>query len=408
MKVVLANKYYFLKGGAERYLLDLEEKLREGGHEPIPFAMRHPANLPSPYSRFFVSRVETEKVKLGWQGLRTLGRMLFSFEAQDKLSSLLREVKPDLVHLHNIYYQISPTIFLTLREFGMPVVMTVHDYHPISPQYMRWSHHRAEDLSHFGIVQAALSRFHKNSFFASLAAAAAYHLHERMGLYYLADHYLTSSNFVKGELVKKGFPSEKIRVVPFGIDAAKITPAIGWDHGYVLFVGRLVEEKGIWVLLKAAKNLPQIKFKIIGTGPEEKKLKQAAAGLSNVEFFGFVAGEALWNLYRGARCVVAPSLWQEVFGLVVLEAMAAGKPAIASNIGGLPETVEDRVTGLLVRPGSVPELVEAIERLWSDSSLARAMGMAGREKVTRDFTWEKHYTTLMEVYNEAMAIHRRV
>lgn len=406
MKIVLANKYYFLKRGAERYVLDLEQMLRQHGHEAIPFAMQHPSNLPTPYSKYFVSQVETKKTRFDWQGLRTLGRMMFSFEAQEKISSLVRRVQPDLVHVNNIYYQISPSIFLTLRELGVPTVMTVHDYHLISPEYTRWSRHRVEDLSRMGIVRAAFSRFHKNSFFASLAAAAAYRLHERMGLYHLADHYIASTEFVKGELIKKGFVSTKIHVLPFGIDAKKITPAVGWDHGYVLYVGQLAEEKGLWPLLKAAKNLPRIKFKIVGTGAEEERAKRAAAALSNVEFVGFAAGEVLWSMYRGARCVVVPSLWQEVFGLVALEAMAAGKPVIASNIGGLPEVVADRVTGLLVQPGSVPELVEAIQRLFSDHGLARAMGFAGRERVLRDFTMEKHYEGLMRIYAEAIGEHR--
>lgn len=408
MKIVLANKFYFLKGGAERYLLDLEHLLRKHGHEPIPFAMRHPSNLPTPYNKYFVSQVETKKIRFDWSGLRTLGRMLFSFEAQEKISLLIRRFQPDIVHVHNIYYQISPTIFLTLRELGAPTVMTVHDYHLLSPQYTRWSHHRVEDLSQVGIIQAAFSRFHKNSFFASLAAAVAFHLHERMGLYHLADRYIVSTNFVKGEMIKKGFDPKKIHLLPFGIDGRGVTPAIGWDHGYVLYVGRLVEEKGIWVLLEAAKNLPRIKFKIAGLGPEEEKIKRAVAVLPNVEMIGFVSGEALWNLYRGARCVVVPSLWLEVFGLVALEAMAAGKPVIASNIGGLPEVVSDRVTGLLVRPGSVPELTEAIERLFRDHGLAREMGFAGRERVLREFNMEKHYDGLMEIYRLAMAEHRRV
>jgi len=408
MKIILANKYYFLKGGADRYVLDLEHLLKAHGHETIPFAMNHPANLPTPYSKYFVSFVETEKAVVGWQGLRGLGRMLFSFEAQEKLSHLLRRTQPDLVHVNNIYYQISPAIFLTLREAGIPIVMTVHDYHLISPQYMRWSHHRVEDWSRAGVLRSALSRFHKNSFLASLASSAVFRLHERMGLYRLADRYIAPTKFVKDEMIKKGFEAQRIRVLPFGIEAQKITPAVGWDHGYVLFVGRLVEEKGVWILLRAAKVLPHIKFKIVGTGPETEKLKYAARALSNVEFVGFVSGDALWNLYRGARSVVVPSLWQEVFGLVALEAMAVGKPVIASNIGGLPEMIIDRTTGLLVRPGSVPELVDAIERLNDDATLVREMGLAGRERVIKEFSLEKHYEGLMQIYNEAIGEHRRV
>jgi glycosyltransferase involved in cell wall biosynthesis len=407
MKIILANKYYFLNRGAERYLLDLEHQLRCHQHEVIPFAMKHPSNLPTPYAKYFVSQVETARTRFDWPGLKTLGRMFFSFEAQKKISALARRVQPDMVHLQNIYYQLSPSILLTLRELGMPTVMTVHDFHFLSPQYNRWSRHRVEDLSALGILPAALTRFHKNSFFASLAAAAVYHLHERMGLYHLVDRFAVSTNFMKGEMVKKGFAAERIQVLPFGLAAKKITPAVGWDHGFVLFVGQLAEEKGVWPLLKAAKELPKIKFKFVGRGGEEEKLKRAAAALSNVEFIGFVQNEQLWNLYRGARCLVVPSLWPEVFGLVALEAMAAGKPVIASNIGGLPEVVLDRVSGLLTRPGSVFDLVEAIDRLFTDDRLTREMGLAGRERVIKEFSEEKHYEGLMKIYQSAIAEHRR-
>jgi glycosyltransferase involved in cell wall biosynthesis len=405
MKVVLANKYYYLKGGADRYLLDLQKMLEAHGNAVIPFTMKSPRNLPTPYEKYFVSEVETEKVKIGWQGLRTLGRMMFSFEAQQKMNQLIKEEKPNLVHAHNVYYQISPTVFLPIREHGIPLVMTVHDYHLISPQYMRWSRGRVEDWGRAGVIEGALARYHKNSFFASLASSATYHLHNRMGLYHLVDRYITPSKFVKGELVKKGFSTERIHVLPYGIEAAHVLPYIGRDNGYVLFVGRLVEEKGIWPLLRAAKNLPHVSFKIVGDGPEREKMQRWAIDVPNVEFVGFKSGEELWQLYREARCIVVPSLWQEVFGLVALEAMAVGKPVIASNIGGLPEVVQDRVTGLLVPPGSIVELAEAVDRLMRDGAYAASLGAAGRQKVLLDFTQEKHYRGLLEIYKEAIAEH---
>jgi len=406
VKIVLAHKYYFIKSGAGRYLFDLQKMLETHGNTVIPFAMKNSLNLSTPYEKYFVSEVATEKVTLGWQGLRTLGRMMFSFEAQKKMTQLIKEEKPDLVHAHNVYYQISPTVFLSTREQGVPTVMTVHDYHMISPQYMRWSRGRIEDWSRAGVLEGAFARYHKNSFFASLASSATYHLHNRMGLYHLVDRYITPTKFVKGELIKKGFPAEHIHVLPYGIEATHVLPYIGRDDGYVLFVSRLVEEKGCWPLLKAAKNLPHIQFKIVGSGPEEKKMKCWAIDTPNVEFVGFKSGEDLWQIYRGARCVVVPSLWQEVFGMVALEAMAAGKPVIASNIGGLPEVIDDRVTGLLVQPGSVQDLAATIERLHRDSAYAAELGAAGRQKVLLDFTVEKHYQGLMEIYREAILEHR--
>ncbi len=407
MKVVLANKYYFMKGGADRYLLELEALLSRHGHVVIPFVMKHKANGPSPYDRYFVSQVETERVKLDRGGLRTLGRMLYSREAKKKMAQLIHDEHPDLCHVHNIYYQISPSILLSLHEHGVPTVMTVHDYHMISPQYMRWSHGRVEDWSQAGIVRASLARFHKGSIAASFASSLTYKLHRRMGLYHLIDRYIAPTHFMRRMLIRGGFEAEKIRVLPFGIDAGAVVPRFT-DDGYVLFAGRLVSEKGVWTLLRAARELPHVLFKIVGTGPEEEALHAAGDRLRNVEFLGFKSGETLWNLYRGARCVVVPSLWEEVFGLTALEAMASGKPVVASNIGGLPEVVQDRMTGLLVPPGSVASLAEAIERLTRDAAWSQALGRAARERVVYEFSLERHYAGLMKIYEEARREHHRI
>jgi glycosyltransferase involved in cell wall biosynthesis len=407
MKIVLANKFYFMKGGADRYLLELEALLLRHGHTVIPFAMKHPANHLSPHERYFVSQVETEKVKLNVSGLRTLGRMLYSREAKTNMDQLLDEEHPDLCHVHNIYYQLSPSILLSLRARGIPTVMTVHDYHMISPQYMRWSHGRVEDWGRAGLVRASLAKFHKGSIAASFAAALTFTLHRRMGLYHLPDRYIAPSHFLRRALVRGGFEASKIHVLPFGIDAREVVPRFT-DEGYVLFVGRLVAEKGVVTLLRAARELPNVRFKIVGTGPEEAALHHAGDRLGNVEFLGFQSGELLWRLYRGARCVVVPSLWEEVFGLAALEAMAAGKPVIASNIGGLPEVVQDRMTGLLVPPGSVTSLAESIDRLTSDAVFAQTLGRAARERVALEYSLERHYAGLMKIYEEARAEHHRV
>jgi len=183
MKIVLANKFYFLKGaGAEQYVFDLEHVLNTHGHTTIPFAMQQRKNHETPFNRFFVSSIETEKAQLGLEGLRGLGRMVYSFESAKKMRALIQETHPDLCHIHNIYYQISPSILSVLHEKGIPMVMTVHDYHLISPQYMMWSRGRVENWRNVPLWRSAIARFHKHSFLASAAAAFTFRLHERMGL----------------------------------------------------------------------------------------------------------------------------------------------------------------------------------------------------------------------------------
>lgn len=403
MKIVLANKYYFLKGGAERYLFDLEAALIDAGHQVAPFAMADERNRKSPWSPYFVSPVQTDSVQFGWQGLRTVGRALYSLEAAGKFARLLDRFQPDLIHLHNIYRQISPSILPPARNRRIPTVMTVHDYALLAPNY---------SLYHDGAIcevtkpdryfRAVKHRCVKDSAAASLVAAAENWLHHKLGLYRNhIDHFIAPSRFVKAMLVDYGWPEEKVSVLPYGIDVSQREPSYRGD--YVLFVGRLVDSKGVASLVQAAAELPEVAFRIVGTGPEEGRLKQIAAalGVKNMEFRGWKAGENLAAEYRGARLVVVPSEWYEVFGLVVLEAYAYGKPVIATQIGGLPEVVRNGETGVLVSAGRAQQLAQAIGELWERPELAEQMGRTAREWVESKFTPEQHWQGLAEVYRRA-------
>ncbi len=176
------------------------------------------------------------------------------------------------------------------------------------------------------------------------------------------------------------------------------TPTEGGEHA--LFVGRLSPEKGVEVLIHAAAKAKHIPVHVVGTGPEEAQLKKLAEtlGATNVVFKGFLEGDALRAEYAGARFVVVPSIWYEVFGLIVLEAYAAGKPVIASQIGGLPELVKDGETGLYATAGDAEDLAKQMQLLWSDPASAARMGRAGRAWVESEFAPKQHYRRLMDAY----------
>lgn len=404
MKIIQANKFYTLKGGAERYMLELSAWLESQGHHVVPFAMAHPDNRETSFSEQFVSFVQTESVGSSpWQALRTMGRMVYSLEARRKLATIVTREKPDLAHLHNIYTQISPSILHTLKDQHVPVVMTVHDHHLISPQYNIWANGCGEDYRNVGVVKGTLARYHKSSFAASFLQTAVYKFHRWLEIYDRnVDLFICPSQYMKRQLVAGGFSSEKIRVNHYGIDPHSIQSR--YDHdGYVLFVGRLSEEKGIETIIRAAKLVPDVMCKIVGRGPEMDRLHRLAEGLSNVEFLGFRMGEELAELYRGAMAVLLPSRVHENFPLAVLEAMAAGKPVIASHVGGVPEIVEDRVNGLLVAPADLHGWVEALMRLCYDEELRLSMAHAARSTVEHRFGLNEHYRRLMALYHEAIA-----
>ncbi len=400
MKIIFANKYYFLKGGAERYLFDTQALLERHGDEVIPFAMRGAKNVPSTWKWFFVSPVKTERVQFSSSGLKTAGRMMYSFEGRRKFSALLDATKPDLVHIHNIYHQISPSILVEAKKRGLPVVMTAHDYKLIAPNY---------SLFHGGTIcertkphhfwRAVVHRCVKDSFLASVLAALEMTLHRVLGLWRDGvDLIIAPSRFLQAMFIAYGVDKEKIVHIPHFIDAAAWTPVEGGD--YALYVGRLSSEKGVDVLIRAAAAAKDIPVHIVGTGPEEARLKVLVetVGATNVVFKGFLEGEALRAEYAGARFVVVPSVWYEVFGMIVLEAYAAGKPVIASQIGGLSEVVKDGETGLYATAGDAESLVNQMQMLWSDPATAKEMGRTGRAWIEKDFTPEEHYRRLMDAY----------
>ncbi|TAL49911.1 glycosyltransferase family 1 protein [Patescibacteria group bacterium] len=422
MKIIQANKFYALKGGAERYMLELSAWLETQGHTVLPFAMQHPDNreIPShllsrfsgvPKNQLFVSYVPTESTRSNpWQALRTVGRMFYSLEARRKLATLITQEKPDLAHIHNIYTQLSPSILDTLKDQHVPVVMTVHDHHLISPQYNIWAVGCGEDYRDVGIMKGALARYHKNSIAASLIQTAVYKFHRWLQIYEKnVDLFVCPSYYMKRQLIAGGFPQEKIRVNHYGIDPHSIQPR--YDHdgstgspqsGYFLFVGRLSEEKGIETIVRAAKLIPDMTFKIVGRGPQMERLHRLADGITNIEFLGFRMVEELAELYRGAMAVLLPSRVQENFPLAILEAMAAGKPVIASHVGGVPEIVEDRVNGFLVNPADLNGWVEAIMRLAYDEELQRSMAHAARSTIEHRFRLDDHYRRLMAMYEEVV------
>lgn len=410
MKIVFANKYYFLKGGAERYLFDLKELLECHGNEVVPFAMQDSRNLKTPWEKYFVSAVQTERVRFSPAGLKTAGRMLYSLEARRKFASLLDAAKPQLLHVHNIYHQISPSILPEARKRGIPVVMTAHDYKLVAPNY---------SLYHDGAIcertkpdkywQAYRHRCIKGSAAASALAAMEMTLHKALGLYRdNIDKIIAPSRFMQALLAEYGIPAEKIVHVPHPIDATAWRPVFA-DGKYALYVGRLSEEKGVETLIRAAVARKDIPVHVVGTGPDEARLKALAAalGATNVHFRGWMSGGELRQEYANASFIVVPSVWYEVFGLIVLEAYAAGKPVIASQIGGLGELVRDGETGFLTSAGDPEDLAEKMSALWDAPLAATDMGVAARAWVERDFTSDEHLKRILEVYEGVGAALRK-
>lgn len=398
MRILLINKYYFPKGGAEKHFFGLKELLERHGHEVIVFAMEHKKNIASPFGKYFVSNVDFERVRFDWQGLRTVGRMFYSFEARRKLAALIRDTRPDIAHIHNIYNQISPSILPVLKKSGIPVVMTAHDYALCAPNYLLFCHGKICERTkprHFW--RAIGHRCIKNSFAASSVASAAIAFHRALRLYKRnIDIVLCPSEFLVTKLREYGIAMNRVVHLPnFATPHSEVLYTKG--NG-ILFAGRLSEEKGVATLLDAVRGL-DIPVTIAGTGPLEQLLyaKAELEGITNVRCIGFQSSEELAANMQASRLVVVPSLCYENAPTVITEAYAQKKPVVASRIGGIPELVEEGVTGALVPAGDAPALRETLVRLYDDTETLKRFGEQGFARL-RSLGTAQYYDRLRTLY----------
>ncbi len=362
MRILLINKFHYKKGGAERAYFDTARILAENGHEVAFFSMEHPDNEETSCAPFFVSNVDYLNERQSFLAKAKAGlRIVWNFEASRKLEQLIKEFRPDVAHLHNTYHQLSPSILWMLRRHGVPIVMTLHDYKAVSPNYNLFV--RGKIWFSASPWRAVVDRVVKDSLVKSVICAVETWLHRLIRSYAQVNQFIAPSRFLIEAYQKLGFPYP-IAHVPQPLDPFPEVPKQFSEGEYFLFVGRLSQEKGVMTLLEAFENLPTEKLVIVGTGPEEATLRawQGAKQLSNIFFLGFQTGEDLKECFRGAKALILPSIWYENMPYVMLEAFSFGKPVIGANIGGIPERIVEGENGFLFEAGNAVDLAQTIER----------------------------------------------
>ncbi|MBM4055125.1 MAG: glycosyltransferase family 4 protein [Planctomycetes bacterium] len=399
MRVLLANKFFYPKGGDAISFFSTAEVLRKNGHEVAFFSMHSPQNIDSPDSRYFVSYVNMDGGGM-IDNIKMAGKILYSFEAKNKLSELINTQHPDIAHLHNICHQISPSIIDTLKKHNIPVVMTMHDYKLTCAAYTLLVHGNVcEECSGGKYYKALTKKCIKNSRLKSAVNVAEMYLHHKiLHIYEKVDIFISPSRFLIEKTKQMGFPGRFVYLPNFA-DAGKFEPFYTSDNKTIVYFGRLIKEKGIKVLIDAVKGC-NLRLKIIGDGPQRKELedKVSREGISNIEFLGYKKSDALQNEIRNCMFTVVPSEWYENNPLSIIESFALGKPVIGAKIGGIPELIKERETGLLFEPGNSADLRKKIEFLLSDHTLCNKMGINARRFVEEELTPEKHYQSLLQIY----------
>jgi glycosyltransferase involved in cell wall biosynthesis len=410
MKILQVNKFYYPKDGVSNYLLALEEKLKELGHEVRVFTMDNPKNIPSPDQKYFVSYLsfDDNRPLNIWHSFT---RIFYSREAKHKFQSLIDDFHPDIIHIHNIYHQISPSILSVALKNKIPVVMHLHDYKLICPNYKLFTKGAVCKRCRGGkYYNCLLNKCLKDSYLKSLGGSLEMYFHHKIWKIYEKGIklFIAPSEFMKKTCEEFGWPEKKIICLK-NFFKAPITNGQVLNYNelgdYLLYFGRLAKEKGVDVLLKALAKTDE-KLKIAGEGPAEKQLNDLSASLNlktgtgeRVEFLGFKSGEELEYLIRYAKAVIIPSVWLENMPLNLLESLAQGKIIIASNIGGIPEIIKNGKNGFLFTPGDAGDLADKInnlEKIDYDSISESAI------ETSKSFGLDNHAQKILKIYQQAL------
>lgn len=389
MKILLSNKFYYRRGGDCVCTINLEELLKQNGHEVAIFAMQHPDNLKTPWSKYFPSEVN---FKLGTGMLEALLRPFGTNEVKRKFTALLNDFHPDIVHLNNIHSQLSPVIAEISHQRGIKVVWTLHDYKLLCPRHDCLRNGKTLCEACFSDKHKVLEyKCMKNSRLASYLSyrEAATWNRERLENY--TGYFICPSRFMAEKMRQGGFDSKKLKTVCNFVDTEKCyRDDYAKRENYYCFMGRLSHEKGIRTLIEAANGLPY-KLIVIGGGPLEEELKAMAR--NNIEFVGFKQWNDIKDLVGKARFTVVPSECYENNPLSVIEAQCLGTPVLGARIGGIPELIEEGITGMTFESRNKEDLKMKIESMMQQFFDYEAIARKSQER----YNAEVYYQQIMQL-----------
>lgn len=397
-----------MRGGDCRHALGLGNLLQSHGHEVHYFAMKGASNIAcTEDEEFFVTEIDYRKSIQNMhliEAFRVAGKSIYSIEAKQKISRLLDKIQPDIVHLHSIRHHITKSILPEIAKRKIPVVWTLHDYKELCPNTSFYNEsgicEKCKDRRYHQVIS---NRCKKNSLFASLLTYFESVINSRNIFEKCVDLYISPSRFLRNKFIEYGYSADRVCHLPNFIDYEAITPEFD-NHNYLLFLGRLEKEKGLETLINGFAKIDDnssLVLKIAGTGTMEQSIREKIKhlGLKKIVMEGFVEGEKLDKLIRFAKAIVIPSEWYENYPFSALEAMSYGKPVIASNIGGLPELIEEGGNGFLFEPFDDKQLSEKMIQIdqLSENQIAE-MGKRSRQKVESENDMNKFLDIILDIY----------
>jgi glycosyltransferase involved in cell wall biosynthesis len=382
VKILLVHNAYRFRGGEDAVVESETKLLRDAGHEVIEY------------------RRHSDEIRdIGY--LRTVADTVWSRQTRAELQKVIHTQRPDLLHAHNTFPLISPSAFWSAADARLPVVLTLHNFRLLCPQAMLLRDGRVcQDCVGRVPWRAVVHGCYRDSRSTTAVLSTMLVAHRALGTWQTkVDRFIALNEFCRDKFIEGGLPADRIVVKPNFVLPNPL-PDVPREH--LLFVGRLSAEKGVDVLARAASGFQHGTLRVVGTGPHDKALL-ACPGAS---MLGFQDPAGVRREMRQALALVFPSLWFETFGLVMVEAFAAGTPVIASRLGAALSLVRDGETGLLVEPGNVDDLRTKMQWALEHPQQMAEMGRRARDFYLSRFTPEQNLSQLLAVYQDAMASSR--
>lgn len=400
MKILMVNKFLYSKGGSESYVLGLSEYLINHGHCVQFFGMEDEKNIVGNNIDSYVSNFDFKNITI--QKLFYPLKIIYSIEAKKKLGKLIEYFNPDIIHLNNFNFQITPSILYEIKKKNIPVVMTLHDFQIVCPNHMLYLENKnkvCEACKGKKYRNCVSNRCLHNSITKSIIATIESYLYHRLHVYekYI-DYYISPSEFLKNKFIEFGVNGDNIYILHNFIPNGELMNTI--KKNYVLYFGRLSIQKGIKTLIETCKKLNDIQFIIAGDG----KFKDEIQGIKNINYVGFKNGDDLRILISEALFSILPSECYDNCPMSVLESQMLGTPVIGANIGGIPELIQDKKDGLLFEPGNIEDLTNKIKFLYSNRNILQQFSNKCIKKINK-FSIDNYYKKLINIYNLALNYH---
>ena len=388
----MVNKFLYRVGGCENYMFGLADSLKKNGHEVQYFGLKNEKNIVGNDFNLYVESYDDKKI------FNPLS-IVYNKKAKKLMGKLLDSYKPDVVHMNNIYYHLTPSIIDACKEKGVPVVMTVHDYQLVCPNHMLYRfdindvcEQCVKERNSKGCKQ---NKCIKNSKLKSILGAMEFNRNHKNHPYDYVSYFLCPSEFIKNKLIDGGYDANKTILMRNFISSVKANEVPN-KKDYALFFGRLSNEKGIELLLEAWPENRELV--IAGTGPLEDEVRKV--NKPYIKQLGFISGEGLQTLIKEAKFSIYPSKWFENCPLSIIESISFCTPVVAANAGGNPELIDDKVNGLLYENNNPKDLREKIEYLFDNESVLNDM--------IKNCLSYKRVPTIDEYYNEIIKLYSKL